>query len=207
MADGSDMGAKKSRPSCFEGVIVHESKKYKFELPGLHCSLSDLSEVAYELTQVPSSRQRLIYKGKSLADTQKSLSECGIRNGAKIMLIGKKSDPVEEKLIQSIGRIEKEVDVTLERVLKAEKDFSSLQQGYLTKDQSGETVHNLEKSLKFDDEKLMKCLENLDCMDIDMTCQEAKAKRRNLIKRIQKLQDDIDALESKLKEYRTEIGI
>jgi len=68
-------------------------------------------------------------------------------------------------------------------------------------------VHNLEKSLKFDDEKLMKCLENLDCMDIDMTCQEAKAKRRNLIKRIQKLQDDIDALESKLKEYRTEIGI
>ena len=28
--------------------------------------------------------------GKSLADTQKSLSECGIRNGAKIMLIGKK---------------------------------------------------------------------------------------------------------------------
>ena len=28
--------------------------------------------------------------GKSLADTQKSLSECGLRNGAKIMLIGKK---------------------------------------------------------------------------------------------------------------------
>ena len=44
-------------------VIFQDSKKYKFELPGLHCSLSDLSEVAYELTQVPSSRQRLIYKG------------------------------------------------------------------------------------------------------------------------------------------------
>ena len=36
--------------------------------------------------------------------------------------------------------------------------------GYLTKDQSGETAHNLEKNLKFDDEKLMKCLEDLDRM-------------------------------------------
>ena len=45
-----------------------------------------------------------------------------------ILLLHPQSDPVEEKLIQSIGRIEKEVDVTLERVLKAEKDFSSLQQ-------------------------------------------------------------------------------
>ena len=45
-----------------------------------------------------------------------------------ILLLYPQSDPVEEKLIESIDRIEKEANLTLERVLKADKDFSSLQQ-------------------------------------------------------------------------------
>ncbi|XP_065056037.1 BAG family molecular chaperone regulator 1-like [Rhopilema esculentum] len=206
MAD--EMGAKNSTKSKgFEGTLVHGTMKYKIELPSLECTIADLSDVIYEVTKVPSSRQRLIYKGKSLTKTEESLSESNIKNGAKIMLIGKKNDPVEERLICSISKVENDFKIAEEKFRETEKFFLSLKQGYLNENMTHQSLDDIEKSLKRQDEGFMKCIEKLDSMEIDITHQEAKAKRRTLIKIVQKLHDEVDIFEGKLKEYRVDHSI
>eukprot|EP00112_Aurelia_sp_Birch-Aquarium-sp1_P022327 Seg626.6 transcript_id=Seg626.6/GoldUCD/mRNA.D3Y31 product="BAG family molecular chaperone regulator 1" protein_id=Seg626.6/GoldUCD/D3Y31 len=207
MADG--MGANNSSKSeldddAFEGFLVHGSAKYRIGLPSLQSTLRELSELTFEVTKVPSSRQRLIYKGKSLTKIDSSLAENGLKNGAKIMLIGRKNDPVEDQLISNIEKVEKEVTKTENKFRDLITDFESLLQGFLETEMTKESLNKLEKQLKQYDGELMKEIERLDCMEIDMTYQEPKAKRKLLIKKIQKLHDEADEMERKIKDYRSE---
>lgn len=67
----------------FQGEII------SIDLPLHTTTLADLREYLQEMTNVASSGQKLIYKGKvSSAPPTATLEEAGIRRGVKVMLLG-----------------------------------------------------------------------------------------------------------------------
>ncbi|KAL7976903.1 hypothetical protein Chor_008852 [Crotalus horridus] len=53
-------------------------------------TVHDLALLTEQVTGVPVSFQKLIYKGKSLKEMEQPLSTLGVKNGCKVMLIGKR---------------------------------------------------------------------------------------------------------------------
>ncbi|XP_048450668.1 BAG family molecular chaperone regulator 1-like, partial [Rhincodon typus] len=75
-------------------TLMHGSSKHKIEISavqeGCEPTLQDMATVIAQVTGVPQQLQKLIFKGKSLKDMEQPLSVLGVKNGCKIMMIGKK---------------------------------------------------------------------------------------------------------------------
>ena len=68
-------------------------------------------EEAEKLTGVPCSSQKLIVGGKALTslDHSKAISDCGIKDASKIMVLGKKYDMAKDPKYQQIINVEQKV--------------------------------------------------------------------------------------------------
>ncbi|XP_022805343.1 BAG family molecular chaperone regulator 1-like [Stylophora pistillata] len=88
------MAAGELQEDTLKFTLVHGSKKYPVELPidssNDGPTVEDLANLAARLTDVPRGSQRLIFKGQSLTELSQSLKSLRVKNGSRIMLIGKK---------------------------------------------------------------------------------------------------------------------
>lgn len=73
-------------------------------------TVEDLANLTAELTEVPRGSQRLIFKGQSLTEFSQPLKSFGVKKGSRIMLIGKKFDPLNDENMKAILAAEKKVD-------------------------------------------------------------------------------------------------
>ncbi|XP_071660457.1 BAG family molecular chaperone regulator 1 isoform X3 [Patagioenas fasciata] len=127
-------------------------------------TLQDMAVLIEQVTGVPVPFQKLIYKGRSLKELEQPLSALGVKNGCKVMLIGKRNSPEEEAELKKLKDLEKSVEQIANKLEEVNKEFTSIQKGFLAKDLQAEALKKLDKRIKGTAEQFMKILEQIDAI-------------------------------------------
>ncbi|XP_064784813.1 BAG family molecular chaperone regulator 1 isoform X3 [Oncorhynchus masou masou] len=110
-------------------TVAYGSTKHSIMVTGLDGNepiLKDLSDALVQVTGVPMPAQKLIFKGKSLKEMEESLSSFGIKQGCKLMMIGKRNSPEEESELKKLKDIEKSVEQTAKKLEKVDGELTGL---------------------------------------------------------------------------------
>ncbi|XP_013808277.1 BAG family molecular chaperone regulator 1 isoform X3 [Apteryx mantelli] len=150
-------------------------------------TLQDMALLIEQVTGVPVPFQKLIYKGKSLKEMEQPLSALGVKNGCKVMLIGKRNSPEEEAELKKLKDLEKSVEQIANKLEEVNKEFTSIQKGFLAKDLQAEALKKLDKRIKGTAEQFMKILEQIDAINLPENFSDCKLKKKGLVKRVQRL--------------------
>ncbi|XP_057279008.1 BAG family molecular chaperone regulator 1 isoform X1 [Pezoporus wallicus] len=127
-------------------------------------TLQDMALLIEQVTGVPVPFQKLIYKGKSLRELEQPLSALGVKNGCKVMLIGKRNSPEEEAELKKLKDLEKSVEQIANKLDEVNKELTGIQKGFLAKDLQAEALKQLDKRIKGTAEQFMKILEQIDAI-------------------------------------------
>ncbi|XP_042664835.1 BAG family molecular chaperone regulator 1 isoform X2 [Centrocercus urophasianus] len=151
-----------------------------------------------QVTGVPVSFQKLIYKGKSLKELEQPLSALGVKNGCKVMLIGKRNSPEEEAELKKLKDLEKSVEQIANKLEEINKEFTSIQKGFLAKDLQAEALKQLDKRIKGTAEQFMKILEQVDAINLPENFNDCRLKKKGLVKRVQAFLAQCDTIEGNI---------
>ncbi|XP_063778819.1 BAG family molecular chaperone regulator 1 isoform X3 [Pseudophryne corroboree] len=173
-------------------------------------TLLDMALAVEKITDVPITSQKLIYKGgitqrwfchgrvkeniltgKSLKEMEKTLSALDIKNGCKVMLIGKKNCPEEESVLKKLNNLEKSVEQTASKLEDVTKELLGIQKGFLSKNLQEQALGRLDKRIKATVEQFMKILEQIDSVGLLAQCDTVEG---NISQEIVKLQSQNVAL-------------
>ncbi|XP_041040363.1 BAG family molecular chaperone regulator 1 isoform X2 [Carcharodon carcharias] len=112
-------------------TLMHGSSKHKIEISagqeGCEPTLQDMATVIAQVTGVPQQLQKLIFKGKSLKEMEQPLSVLGVKNGCKIMMIGKKNSPEEEAELKKLKELEKSTDQLSHKLEEINAELTGIQ--------------------------------------------------------------------------------
>ncbi|MEE6465403.1 hypothetical protein FKM82_006546 [Ascaphus truei] len=161
-------------------------------------TLQDMASAVEHVTGVPLTSQRLIYKGKSLKEMERTLSALGVKNGCKVMLIGKRNCPEEESELKKLKDLEKSVEQIANKLEDVTKELSGIQKGFLNKSLQDEALVKLDKRIKSTVEQFMKVLEQIDSLAIPDNFSDCKQKRKDLVKKVQGLLAQCDTVEGNI---------
>ncbi|KAM6445368.1 BAG family molecular chaperone regulator 1 isoform 3-T3 [Rhynochetos jubatus] len=81
-------------------------------------TLQDMAVLIEQVTGVPVPFQKLIYKGKSLKEMEQPLSALGVKNGCKVMLIGKRGFLAKDLQAEALKQLDKRIKGTAEQFMK-----------------------------------------------------------------------------------------
>ncbi|XP_072860026.2 BAG family molecular chaperone regulator 1 isoform X2 [Pogona vitticeps] len=129
-------------------------------------TVRDMAVLIEQVTGVPVSFQKLIYKGKSLKEMDQPLSTFGVKNGCKVMLIGKRKSPDEEAELKKLKDLETSVEQVAKKIEEINKELGGIQKGFLAKNLQTEALCQLDKRIKGTAEQFMKILEQIDAIAI-----------------------------------------
>ncbi|KAM9200858.1 BAG family molecular chaperone regulator 1 isoform 2-T2 [Mergus octosetaceus] len=161
-------------------------------------TLQDMALLIEQVTGVPVPFQKLIYKGKSLKELEQPLSALGVKNGCKVMLIGKRNSPEEEAELKKLKDLEKSVEQIANKLEEVNKEFTSIQKGFLAKDLQAEALKQLDKRIKGTAEQFMKILEQIDAINLPENFSDCKLKKKGLVKRVQAFLAQCDTIEGNI---------
>ncbi|XP_069814365.1 BAG family molecular chaperone regulator 1 isoform X2 [Dendropsophus ebraccatus] len=161
-------------------------------------TVEDMALCVEKITGVPLASQKLIYKGKSLKEMDQTLSSMGIKNGCKVMLIGKKNCPEEESELKKLKDLEKSVEQIASKLEDVNKELSGIQKGFLSKSLQVEALGKLDKRIKTTVEQFMKILEQIDSMTMPENFSDCRMKRKGLVKKVQGLLAQCDTVEGNI---------
>ncbi|CAC5393154.1 BAG1 [Mytilus coruscus] len=159
-----------------------------------------LMDKMVEMFEIPLECQKIVHKGKTLKDPGDILSEIGVRDGATIMLLGKKPDPQEDKEMKKLLDIEKDVEKNEKRLSDVTYELDGIHRGYINDDLKLPALNQLKKRLGGTSETFMKQLESLDALRFEESNKGGRGKRKTIVDRIQVLLDRCDGLMSGLKD-------
>uniref|UniRef100_A0A803JFR7 Zinc finger protein 830 n=1 Tax=Xenopus tropicalis TaxID=8364 RepID=A0A803JFR7_XENTR len=128
--------------------------------------LQDMALIVEQVTGVPLNSQKLICKGKSLKEMEQTLSVLGVKNGCRVMLIGKRNSTEEESELKKLKDLEKSVELMTTKLEDVNKELLRIQKGFLNKSLQAETLIKLDKRIKTTMEQFMKILEQIDSMKV-----------------------------------------
>ncbi|XP_066910896.1 BAG family molecular chaperone regulator 1-like isoform X1 [Clytia hemisphaerica] len=168
-------------------LVKHESKKFDVVLDAVEgepLTLSDLAKAVEKECEVPVNKQKLIYNGRTLNEYHSTLSDLGVKNKSKIMVIGKKNSPEEDQLMKEIEQINKRTKELLKRLEDLQTDVKDASKGFLDSEKIIETYQKCSKNLKGVAEGFMKNLETLDAMTIASQYTAIREKRKDAIRDI-----------------------
>lgn len=189
--------------------VIYGSQKHKIELSlpaseaGDSLTVAHLQEKVHQLTEVPPENQKLIYKGKSLTGSQKSLSVFGLKDGVKVMLIGKKPVPKDDPEMVRLGKVGNSLTVEEQKLSELTYRLDGIHRGFLDDAKKRDTLVYLDKQLAVVIENFTRMLESLDSLRFDEFNKEGRAKRKNMVDRIQTLLDRCDGLLRGVKDMKT----
>jgi len=166
-------------------------KNYEVPFPE-NATGDDLVEWVENTLDVPRYQTKIIFRGKLITDEMGSFTELNIpRVGAKMMILGKKNSPEEEKLFKQIQEIVKKsqnYDVEVSQL--SEQYDKSIRQNHLPAAEQPKAFDKIRKRMRFCAEQHMKHLEAYDMMNIKADFKEAKSMRKNAIHKIQRWLDN-----------------
>ncbi|CAM2105933.1 BAG family molecular chaperone regulator 1 isoform X3 [Lepidochelys kempii] len=175
-------------------------------------TLQDMALLIEQVTGVPVLFQKLICKGKSLKEMEQPLSALGVKNGCKVMLIGKRNSPEEEVELKKLKDLEKSVDQIANKLEEVNKEFTGIQKGFLAKDLQAEALNHLDKRIKGTAEQFMKILEQIDAIldnvflerrrkltkNLPENFSDCKLKKKGLVKKVQGFLAQCDTVEGSI---------
>ncbi|XP_069075647.1 BAG family molecular chaperone regulator 1 isoform X1 [Pleurodeles waltl] len=183
-------------------TVSYGSEKHKLQIvaqeDGDEPTLQDMAVMLEQITGVPLSFQKLIYKGKSLKEMEKPLSALGVKNGCKVMLIGKRNSPEEDAELRKLKDLEKSVELIANKLEEINKEFTGLQKGFLAKNLQTEALNKLDKRIKSAVEQFMKLLEQIDAVSVPDNFSDCRLKRKSLVKKVQGLLAQCDTVEGNI---------
>ncbi|XP_056911685.1 BAG family molecular chaperone regulator 1 isoform X3 [Takifugu flavidus] len=147
--------------------------------------VKDLSDALTAATGVPQTSQKIIFKGKSLKDMEERLTSYGVKEGCKLMMIGKRNSPEEEAELKKLKDIEKSVEQTAKKLEKVGGELTGLKNGFLAKDLQVEALGKLDHRVKTAAEQLMKTLEQIDALSVPENFSDCRMKKKGLVKTVQ----------------------
>ena len=136
----------------------------------------------------------LLFKNKSLI----IISYCcwaffaGLKDGTKLMLLGKKVNPAEETFLTVLKPLRSDFDTKVSKLNQSETSVENYEKGFVQEKKP------IDKDIISITEFFMKMLEKLDSMAIGQEFKVAREKRKGLVKDIQKQLDRADVLRSRL---------
>ncbi|MCI4377620.1 hypothetical protein PGIGA_G00205880 [Pangasianodon gigas] len=179
-------------------TVAHGSSKHNITITGQdgnEPTLKDLSEALAQATGVPQASQKIIFKGKSLKEMEESLSSLGVKQGCKLMMIGKRNSPEEEAELKKLKDIEKSVEQTAKK----------LEKGFLAKDLQAEALNKLDHRVKVAAEQFMKILEEIDAMTVPENFCDCRVKKKGLVKAVQGFLAQCDKIEAGISDHLAKI--
>ncbi|XP_060788033.1 BAG family molecular chaperone regulator 1 [Neoarius graeffei] len=189
-------------------TVAHASSKHNITLTGQdgnEPTLKDLSETLAQATGVPQASQKIIFKGKSLKEMEESLSSLGIKQGCKLMMIGKRNSPEEEDELKKLRDIEKRVEQTAKKLEKVHGELTGLKNGILAKDLQAEALNKLDRRVKVAAEQFMKILEEIDGMTVPENFSDCRMKKKGLVKTVQGFLAQCDKAEAGISDHLAKI--
>uniref|UniRef100_A0A667WL53 BAG family molecular chaperone regulator 1 n=1 Tax=Myripristis murdjan TaxID=586833 RepID=A0A667WL53_9TELE len=172
---------------------------------GNDITVKDLSDALTAATGVPAPSQKLIFKGKSLKDKEETLSSCGIKQGCKLMMIGKKNSPEEEAELKKLKDIEKSVEQTAKKLEKLDGELTGLKNGFLAKDLQVEALGKLDNRVKGAAEQFIRILEQIDSMSVPENFSDCRMKKKGLVKTVQDFLAQCDKIEALISDHLAKI--
>ncbi|XP_052473521.1 BAG family molecular chaperone regulator 1-like isoform X1 [Carassius gibelio] len=189
-------------------TVAYGSTKHNITLTaqdGHEALLKDLCEALTEATGVPIPSQKVIFKGKSLKEMEEPLSSFGIRQGCKLMMIGKRNSPEEEGELKKLKDIEKSVEQTAKKLEKVDGELTGLKNGFLAKELQAEALNKLDHRVKVAAEQFMKILEEIDGMNLPETYSDSRMKKKGLVKTVQGFISQCDKIEAGISDHLAKI--
>ncbi|XP_074061965.1 BAG family molecular chaperone regulator 1 isoform X4 [Macrotis lagotis] len=107
---------------------------------------------------------------------EQPLSALGVKNGCRVMLIGKKNSPEEEAELKKLRDLEKSVEKIADQLVGVNEELVGIQKGFLAKDLRAEALSKLDKRVKGTVEQFMKILEQIDSLTFN-SCQAPLAEQ------------------------------
>ncbi|XP_067330733.1 BAG family molecular chaperone regulator 1 isoform X2 [Channa argus] len=172
---------------------------------GKGLTVKDLSEALAQATGVPPASQKIICKGKSLKDMEESLCTYGIKEGSKLMMIGKRNSAEEEAELKKLKDIEKSVEQMAKKLEKVDGELTGLKNGFLAKDLQAEALGKLDHRVKITAEQLMKILEQIDAMNVPDNFLDCRMKKKGLVKTVQEFLARCDKIEACISDHLSKI--
>ncbi|XP_027730924.1 BAG family molecular chaperone regulator 1 isoform X3 [Vombatus ursinus] len=112
-------------------TVTHNNEKHNIQVVAQQGnnepSLQDMALLIEQVTGVPLAFQKLIYKGKSLKEMEQPLSTLGVKNGCRVMLIGKKNSPEEEAELKKLRDLEKSVEKIADQLVGVNEELVGIQ--------------------------------------------------------------------------------
>lgn len=190
-------------------TVAYGSTKHNITLTGQDDAQSptvkDLSDALTKTTGVPQNSQKIIFKGKSLKDMEESLSNYGVKDGCKLMMIGKRNSPEEEAELKKLKDIEKTVEQTAKKLEKVDGELNGLKNGFLAKDLQAEALGKLDHRVKVAAEQFMKILEQIDAMSLPENFSDCRVKKKGLVKTVQDFLAQCDKIEACISDHLSKI--
>ena len=158
-------------------------------------NVKDLMRSVAATTQIKEINQKLIHKGVTLTkEPEKFLSEFGIKNGSKVMVIGKRYDSEEEAALKTFQVIEKDVFKISLLTNELEKQVDSISKGFLDEPYKSEAFKKIKKDLLKYSHLAMKHLETIDTIILSPEFADAKLKRKSTVDKLQSFMDRCECI-------------
>jgi hypothetical protein len=116
----------------FNLTLVHSGSSYSLSLPP-STPFSVLQQEAESLTGIPIHFQKIVFKGRALGshNGDATLQEVGLRDSAKLMVLGSRREEVEGIQSQEIERRRREEVLRTRKALNVSIPFTSLSPTWL----------------------------------------------------------------------------
>uniref|UniRef100_A0A914W1F5 BAG family molecular chaperone regulator 1 n=1 Tax=Plectus sambesii TaxID=2011161 RepID=A0A914W1F5_9BILA len=164
-----------------------------------------------KVTQMAPASQRIIHRGKTLLGDNVLLSALKIRNGDKLMVLGKRVEADTDETYKKLVGVERGTIASLhQKAHELMEELRGLESGYLTSEQTQESLNKLGKRLRLFSEECMRALMTLDAVDltgVDTSETQRninREKRKTLVQNVQELLRHHDALEDRRVQLSTE---
>lgn len=178
--------------------VKHGSKVHEVRLQaeqGNVLTVHDLVKKINEVTEIPPANQKILYKGKTLnKDLDVFLTDTGLTDNAKVMLLGKRPDPVDDKEMGKLHNIEQSLKKEEEKLSEITYELDGIHRGFLEDSLKRPALQKSRKRIAHSTEQYMKLLEALDGLNLDPSNSGGRAKRKSLVDRIHTLLDRCDGL-------------
>ncbi|XP_062588260.1 BAG family molecular chaperone regulator 1-like isoform X1 [Saccostrea cucullata] len=191
--------------------VKHGTKVYDIKLEadqGNVLTVKDLVKKIYEVTEIPPANQKILYKGKTLnKDPEAYLSSLGLSDNAKVMLLGKRPDPLDDKEMGRLHNIEQSLKKEEEKLSDVTYDLDGIHRGFMDESLKAPALQKSKKRVAHVIEQYMKMLEALDSLNLDEHNTGGRAKRKSLVDRIQTLLDRCDGLTKGIEDMLTRLAL
>lgn len=183
-------------------VVKYGPDEYRLSLPQSTAAahtVRDLAELVEKSCCVPVAQQRLIFRGQSLKNLDATLNSYGITNNSKVMLImGAKpsKSPRETEALEKLHSVEVKAESLYVDLCKIKEKIENTQKGLVS-----DKPEAIKRELLGNADNYMRLLESMDALDLNnanTAMQDARAKRKTLVDRIQGHLDQNDHLKAQL---------